>query len=285
MTDDVTGPGTGMTGTDGPAADDRLPWFEGLLADTAGPAAHEQHLLGDHADLVGPVVLRASALEAFRAELPSAAYGTRVHLVADASDERDGLTGLREARNGLFDEDRVEVVGVQLALPGEADPAFAATTLLQILDFTAPAWLQVPLVDGWEKAFDVVAEDGNERLAVDLDAPADGLAAFLHRAAQARVAFRVTAAPGRGVTAGVRAPDPSAPPGLLNLLAAVRAVLDGAGAAVVVALLGATDHAPLVDVVRSSSAADAVAVRSLLHGVDTADVEAVAEDLRALGLV
>ena len=266
-------------------SDDRLPWFEGLLADTAGPAAHEQHLLGDHADLVGPVVLRASALEAFRAELPSAAYGTRVHLVADASDERDGLTGLREARNGLFDEDRVEVVGVQLALPGEADPAFAAMTLLQILDFTAPAWLQVPLVDGWEKAFDVVAEDGTERLAVDLDAPADGLAAFLHRAAQARVAFRVTAAPGRGVTAAVRAPDPSAPPGLLNLLAAVRAVLDGAGAAVVVALLGATDHAPLVDVVRSSSAADAVAVRSLLHGVDTADVEAVAEDLRALGLV
>ena len=83
----------------------------------------------------------------------------------------------------------------------------------------------------------------------------------------------------------VRAPDPSAPPGLLNLLAAVRAVLDGAGAAVVVALLGATDHAPLVDVVRSSSAADAVAVRSLLRGVDTADVETVAEDLRALGLV
>ena len=262
-------------------ATDRLPWFEGLLADVGGPAGHEQLLLGDHADLVGPLVLRATALEAFREALPSGAYGTRVHLVADAADDRDGLTALREARNGLFDEDRVEVVGVQLALPADADPAFAATTLLAILDFTAPAWLQVPLVDGWEKAFDVVAEDGTERLAVSLDEPVGGLAAFLHRAAQARVAFRVTGAPGVG--GAVRTTDGA--PGVLNLLAAVRAVLDGAGAPVVEALLAATDHAPLVDVVRSSSPADAVAVRSLLRGVDTADVPAVAEDLRALGLV
>lgn len=264
-----------------PVSDDRLPWFEGLLADVGGPARHEQLVLGDHADLVGPLVLRASGLESFREELPPAAYGTRVHLVADATDDRDGLTALREARNGLFDEDRVEVVGVQLALPAQAEPAFAATTLLEILDFTAPAWLQVPLVDGWEKAFDVVAEDGTERLAVDLAAPAPDLAAFLHRAAQARVAYRVTGT--RGVTGAVRTAHDA--PGVLNLLAAVRAVLDGAPAAVVEALLAAADHAPLVEVVRSSSPADAVAVRSLLRGVDTADVAAVAEDLRALGLL
>lgn len=273
----------GSPGTATPPVD--LALLEAVLADTSGPAAHAAHRLADHADLVGPLVLRASALEEFRAALPDGVRDLQVHLVADASDERDGLTNLREARNGLFDEDRVEVVGVQLALPREADPAAAAAVLLDILDFSAPAWIQVPLVEGWPAALDVVAEDGTENVAVDVASPAADLAAFVRHAVDLGVAFRVTGAPG-ALAGSVR--DPGAGhevPGLLNLLLAVRAATDGADAGAVEALLTATGSAALAADLRTTTPAQAAAVRSALVSVDTADVGEVVLDLQALGLV
>jgi hypothetical protein len=258
-------------------------WFDEVLADTAGVQGHAEHRLGGSADLLGPLVVAASRLEDFRAELPAGTHALPVHLVADAADRRDGLTTLREARNGLFDDDRVTIAGVQLALPADAHPGAAAALLLRILDFSAPAWLEVPLVDGWEAALDVVAEDGTEHVAVRGDWAADLLAAFVRRAVALDLTFRVT-----GDVGAVRGPHPgtgAVSTGLLNLLCAVHAAAGGASSPDVVAVLEATVVAPLASAVRRSGATGAGAARRLMATVDTSDVGGVVTDLRGFGLL
>ncbi|MFN0284933.1 MAG: hypothetical protein ACKVZ6_23510 [Kineosporiaceae bacterium] len=283
--DDPADPLPGLAGStsDAGAGTAEPACFDQVLADTFSVRCHAGHRLEAYADLLGPLVVSASSLEDFRADLPSGTHALPVHLVADPADDRDGLTTLREARNGLFDDDRVEITGVQLALPADADPGAAAALLLQILDFSAPTWLQVPLVDGWEAALDVVAEDGTENVAVRGDAAPDLLAAFVRRAVDLDVAFRVT-----GDVGSVRGPDPGtgvAGAGLLNVLCAVRAAADGAGPPDLARILAATAHAPLISAVRAMRAADAVAVRRLVTTVDTSDVGGLVQDLLAFGLL
>ncbi len=198
------------------------------------------------------------------------------------------MATLREARNGLFYDARVEVAGVQLTLPAAADPAAATASLLGALDVTAPAWVRVPLVEGWEQALDVLAADGTENAAVDLAAGTAGLAAFVRRAVDLDVTFRVTGERGGSVDGAVRGPDPGTGAvacGLLNLLCAVRAALNGAETPEVEGILACTEHVPLVSAVRRMSAADAAVARAFLASVDTADVAGNAMDLRSFGLV
>jgi hypothetical protein len=292
--DPATDPLPGLPGADrdpgsGPA---EPACFDGVLADLAGPAGHVQHRLEAHADVVGPLVVAASRLEAFRAELPVGVHALRVLLVADAADPRDGLATVREARNGLFDDDRVEVVGIQLALPAGADPGRAAAGLLAALDFSAPAWVEVPLTAGWEHALEVLAEDGSESVAVRAAVTAAELAAFVRRAVDLDLAVRVSdggrGGDGHDVAGAVRGPHPGSGAtthGLLNLLCAVRAALNGAETAQVEAVVTCTEHPPLAAAVRRMSAADAAVSRAFLTGVDTADVAGVVQDLLALGLL
>lgn len=258
----------------------------GLLADAGGDPERHLDLLGDErGDLVGPLVVRAGALEDFRERLPQGAHALRVHLVADAADARDGLATLREARNGLFDDDRVEVVGVQLALPPGVPPAAAAHALLDALDFTAPAWLDVPLTDGWEDALEVVAQDGTEHVAVDPAADTAGLAAFVRRCADLGLAFRVGGRTPDGLACTVSGGNPGDPHGVLNLLCAVRATLAGAGPAQVAAVLRSTDTVALASALQTTGPADAAAVRALLAQVDVHDVGALRTDLWHEGLL
>lgn len=260
--------------------------LEGLLADAGDdPARHLELLADEHGDLLGPLVVRASALEGFRDRLPANAHALRVHLLADPDDARDGLATVREARNGLFDDDRVEVVGVQLALPPGVPPAAAAHALLDALDFTAPAWLEVPLTDGWQDALDVVAQDGTENVAVDLSADTAGLAAFVRRCADLGLAFRVGGRTPDGLASAVSGASPGEPHGVLNLLCAVRATLAGAGPQEVAAVLRSTDTVALASALQATGPADAVAVRALLAAVDVQDVAALRMDLWHEGLL
>lgn len=260
--------------------------LEGLLADAGeDPVLHRQLLGDERGDLVGPLVVRASGLEAFRDRLPANAHALRVHLLADPDDPRDGLATLREARNGLFDDDRVEVTGVQLALPPGAPPAATAQRLLDALDFTAPTWLEVPLTGDWQGALDVVAQDGTENVAVDLSADTAALAAFVRRCADLRLAFRVGGRTPDGLAHVVSDGRPGGPHGVLNLLCAVRAALADAGPDQVAAVLRSTDSVALASALQATGPAGAAAVRAVLSTVDVQDVAALRMDLWHEGLL
>lgn len=266
---------TTTAAADGRTADET--WLDRVLADTADPGAHRQHHLGDAGPLLGPLVVPASGLERFRDALPAGSHGLEVLLVADAADDRDGLTTLREARNGLFDDDRVELVGVRLALPAASAPDRAAAQLLDALDFSVPAWVEVPPVAGWEGALEVLAEDGTENAAVRAGTDAAGLAGFLRRVVDLGLRVQVAGPVGAAATGDTT--------GLVNLLCATWATLDGAPPAHVAQVLRDAGTVALAERLRRADALDAAAVRAVLASVDCADVPGTVEDLRALGLV
>jgi hypothetical protein len=180
------------------------------------------------------------------------------------------------------DDDRVEVAGVELPLPRAAEPALAARAALAALNVSVPAWFVVPPEAGWLPALEVLAQDGAESVALHVPgAPADGFAgaaAVLRRAVDLDVAVAVTAGELPVVTDATGC-------GLLNLLGAVRAALNGADTHEVAAVLAATSPAPLAAAARRMSDADAAVVRAFLPTVTCPSVRSVVEDLEALGLI
>jgi hypothetical protein len=243
--------------------------FEGLLTDAGSLAAHREHRRAWYGDLVGPLVVPATAVADLQEQLAAADHGLAVLLVGD-------LDGLREARDRLLDDDRVELVGVELVgrqlagaqLGGGAE---ATAGVLAALDFSAPAWLGLPLGQGWEEALDAVADDGAEFVAVRADEPTDVLAAFVRRAVDLDVSFRLV---------GDGAADR-----WIAVLCAVRAALNGAETPEVRTVLAEQRPAPLVSALRRMSDADAAVARAFLAGVTVDDVRACVDDLVAQGLV
>ncbi len=243
-------------------------------------------------DLAGPLLVPAGSTAGVQEQLGPGDHGLRIVLVAEpAAGDPSGLLGLREARNRLLDDDRLELTAVHVPLP-----AGDAEALLAELDFTAPAWVEVPAAPGWEAALDALAADGAEHLGVRLPpdavppgpavaAPAAALApgaaavepvaALVRRAVDLDLTLRVTGAGGGAATAVQ----------LLAALCAVRAALDGAGTPEIAAVLAERRPAPLAAALRRMSDADAAVVRAFLDGVVVPDAEQVARDLAALGLV
>ncbi|HYY09895.1 MAG TPA: hypothetical protein VE781_03100 [Kineosporiaceae bacterium] len=237
--------------------------FEGLLLAEGAVAARSPL-----AELAGPRLVPAPGLADVREQLDLHAVGARIVLVASpAPGDPAGLTGLREARNLLLDDDRFELTGVHVPLPAGA----AMADLLAGLDFTAPAWVEVAPVAGWEAALAELVEDGAERLAVRL--PAD--AAVLCRAVDLGLPLRVT---GSG-------PAAASTVQVLAALCAVHAAATGAQVSQVAALLSERDAAPLAEELRRWTGPEAARVRAALDGVVVDDVEATWLDLAALGLL
>jgi hypothetical protein len=191
----------------------------------AAVAAHREAVAGPHGDLVGPLLVPASQVDALR-EATEPDDELRIALVAD-----EGLLGLAEARHAVQDDPWTELQHVQIALPEGFDAGDATRALLDELSFTVPTYVELPRT-GFEPALDVLGDDGVERAAyrccgVDAGAmPTDGeLAMFVHAAVTRSVPFVLIA--GRGhVVRGGGADDPHH--GLLNVLAAVAATLEGA---------------------------------------------------------
>ena len=276
--------------------------FDGLL-DAAGAlgcssietalAVHREVLAGPHADLLGPLLLPADMAERFRAALRPADLGLRVLLVATSTaDGGTPLGTLHAARAALIDEDRIEVVGARMPLPPLPDPERAAQALLAVLDLSVPAWVEVPAGPGALAALEVLAVDGAEDVSIDLTGgDDDALARVLRRAVDLGLSFRV----GDGSAGSTAGRDPQGGraigvhrgpgPGLLNLLCAVRAALNGAGEADLEQVLAEAQPQPLVSAIRRMSAADAAVTRSFLAGVQIADPPAAIDELASLGLL
>ncbi len=295
-----------------PGADDdpgqgaaSLVLFERLLADapeldgSAGTLLerHRAHRAGPHAELLGPLVLPAGALAAVAPELATADHGLPVVLTAWGP---GALDALRIGRDLLLADDHAELVGVRIALGQEYEPAAAVDDLLDRLDFSVPAWIGLDPGEGWEAALDLIADDGAENVLLIPGAAGDrtrsqdgsedgsgqeswppdveGTAGLLRRA----VDRDVTLALGRGLWPAVTEGENL---GLLNMLCAVRAALNGALVAELATILASRVEAPLLAATRRMSDADAAVVRSFLATADVRDLAGTVDRLQALGLL
>src|SRR6185436_13665837 len=141
------------------------PLLEGLLLGPAGAARHREDQAAWYAELLAPLLVPASGLTGLQEELAPGDVAVRVVLAAEPGPgDPAGLPALREARNRLLDDDRLELTGVHVPLP----PGTAAPDLLAELDFTVPAWVEVAPTAGWREALAALSADGAERLALRL---------------------------------------------------------------------------------------------------------------------
>jgi hypothetical protein len=295
------------------------PLLDGLLLDAvpslsgdgAGPgdvalavAAHREHRRAWYGDLLGPLRVPASAVEAFIYALRPGDDSIRIVLTAERDDRApfDGpcapsnhpLTQVRRARAQVLDNHRVELTGIELALAdfliGDEDgvPAPGAVRdatrrALDALDFTVPAWLTVEAVPSWVPAFDVLAEDAAESVALRLPKPAwapePGLtASVLHALSERDLPF--------AVVGGVEGLSTTANGfGLLNLLTAVRAETTGVATDEVATGLAEPSLERLASAARAVTPAEAAAVRDLLQSVSPDSVRDVVDALELEGLI
>lgn len=243
-------------------------------------AAHRALREGPYSDLVGPLHVPASGVEALRdATLPD--DDLSVALVAD-----EGLLGLAEARHAIQDDPWTELDHVQIALPPGFDAGDATRALLAELSFTVPTYVELPRT-GFEPALDVLAEDGVERATYrccGADAgsvPTDGeLATFVHGAVDRSVPFTLIAGHGHVVRGG-GAESGLPHHGVLNVLAAVAAALDGASTTELQQLLATGLTETLLATV---DRVPPLKLRDAFHGYSCVDPGRPAADLVSLGL-
>ncbi|MFN8077624.1 MAG: hypothetical protein U0Q15_19680 [Kineosporiaceae bacterium] len=271
----------------------------------AAVSSHLARLAGPERDLFACLMAAPARVPAIQEALGAGRAGVRVALTAGAagptpwSGAADPSTDLRRARHLLLDDDRVELIGVHLPLPAPDGPrslegpraAALAAALLGDLDSIVPAWIEVP--PAATAALDVIADDGAEEVALrvgDDDGHAGGIPSEAEVAVLVRrcVDLDLTVHAVGGVRDAVRTTDPltgAERHGLLNLLCAVRAALNGASTQEIAAVLAERRPSVLASAARRMSQADAAVARAFLVTVAVSDPATVLEDLRVLGLL
>lgn len=250
------------------------------LFDDAGPlGAHRDHRAAWYGETVGCLLVEASNTESTTEDLISRDHALPVLL---AGRDRQQV---RAARDLLAEDDRVELVGVRLPLPQVG--ALAAAHLLAALDFTVPAWIELSPAPGWADVVRVLAGDGAESLTLLLDDASPIEAARLLRAViDHDLAFRLGGADLPVITPDAAvASSPVRRYGVLNVLCAVRAALNGAESPALAAILAEPDAAPLTSALRRMSEADAAVARGFCTAVQVDDVAAMVAQWVRHGLI
>ncbi len=290
-------PGAGHVGTGPvvePLLDDLLSGFvpavpavgaaadAGTIAVAQALAQHRAHHAAWYGDLIGPLRVPASATVALLGSLQPGDHALPIVLTPDPTSD-DLLARLRAARALLLDNHRVELVGVELPFAAADSAADAARRALDALDFTVPAWFMVKAEPGWEPAFDVLAQDGAESVALYLPKPTGpqtfaDVAAVIRALIDRELRYAVT----DGIAGLVTTIESH---GLLNLLCATRAALNGAEEPPLAAILAETRIAPLASAARRMSDADAAIVRAFLPTVSGPSIRDLIEALEFEGLI
>jgi hypothetical protein len=252
---------------------------------TTAVPGHRAYRRAGFADLVGPFVAPASRVPELIAALgPGTALDPfEVVLVADS-----GVLGVEEAVGRLLDEDRVELVGLEVALPRDGDPQRFARTVLDSLHFSVPAAIEIPFVPGWEQALDVLAQDGAERAKFRTGSPDPAaipspgqLADAVLAATARRVPFKLTAGLHHALR-GAEATGGVDHHGFLNVLAATALALTGAERAELVEVLSSTAAGEVLAPLRE---ADPGPLRAAMRSIGTCSIADPVTDLVGLGLL
>ena len=178
-------------------------------------------------------------------------------------------------------------VGLDIAQDRErhsVESAHRSLALLADLPRTVPVTVGLALDAGWPHALDLILARGRSvRFAVcGMDAPDSPAIVDAIRAA---TTLRCTFAWSCGLWQAVTDPWAGPLPGILNVLLATAAALDGAGAAEIGGELGRTDQVDVVDAVRELDEATARRIRALLGGFAVWNVAAVVDALSGLELL
>lgn len=247
--------------------------------------AHHEHRAAEHGLVVGPFLAPVSRLGEVLDALDATPTSDPLDLVLVAD---TGLVEAAEARALLLDDDRVELVGLEVALPLDGPLGESARLTLEALDFALPAAIEVPRAAGWRDALDVLAADGAERAkfrtggATAAHHPTEvELAELVHAAVERSLAFKLTA----GLHHALRRTDPETgfeEHGFLNALAATAAAAGGGSVDDVAALLAERDGAPLLEMLAGT---DPRLVRRLLTSFGSCSISDPVAEMRAWGLL
>jgi hypothetical protein len=262
-------------------------------------AAHHGHRAAWYADLVGPLLVPASAVasgalsQVLSVDRGSQGDELEVGIVGDA-----GIGGLAAAVAALPERLRLRQVEVAVAKRGE-DPQPGLTRLIEVAAElpavaglpVATCYAEIPLAWGLLGALDRVAaaravgvdiapKFRTGGLAAELFPTPIELAAVICACRDRGLRFKLTA----GLHHAIRYTDPETGlvhHGFLNLLAAVAATDAGADVADVAPVLAGTDPVLLVEPVRAILDRD----RPLWIGFGTCSVAEPLDDLVRLGLL
>jgi hypothetical protein len=246
-------------------------------------AAHARHRTRWYADLVGPLMLPASALPGLdpRVALP------RIGVIGDT-----GLAGVPAALAAAAGSDRWVQFEVAVAKRGQ-DPQPGLRTLLGEVGVgpTLEVYAEVPLTWGLLNALDTLATERaagarvaakfrTGGLAAELFPTPVELAAVICACRDRELPFKLTA----GLHHALRHTDPETGfthHGFLNVLAGSLLAAGGAEVAEVAELLGTTDPVPVVEAVRGHQAER----RPLWIGFGSCRIDEPLADLTGLGLL
>jgi hypothetical protein len=251
-------------------------------------AAHHGHRSAWYADLVGPLLVPASAVRS--GALAGACERDRDLTVGIVGDT--GVDGLPEAVAALPEAVTLSQVEVAVAKRGE-DPQPGLSRLVAIAEGLpgVPCYAEIPLAWGLLGALDAVAAARSGGVDIAPKFRTGGLAAELFPT-PVELAAVICACRDRGLrfklTAGlhhaIRYTDPETGlvhHGFLNLLAAVAAADAGADVADVAPVVAGTDAVLLVDPVRAILDRN----RPLWIGFGTCSIAEPLDDLVRLGLL
>jgi hypothetical protein len=276
--------------------DDAAVFPPGLAPMPEAVPSHLVHTGAWYADLVGPFLVPASAVGAFAGAVAALPDGTslRVAVVADAT-APDPLPGALEALAAVAALPVVEPVALEVPLARGADQDAEAAALLPrlaALPSGVRAWVEVQRDRQWHGALSRIAGAGDD---VGAKLRTGGttaqafpstreLAEFLRAAVDTDVVFKLTA----GLHSAVRGPDAATGAdhhGVLNVIGAVRAALNGAETPEVETVLAETSPARLASAARRMSEADAAVVRAFFASFGCCGVTDPVAELAALGLL
>jgi hypothetical protein len=268
--------------------------FAGLIDDAAvfppgssplpeAVASHHRHRAAWYADLVGPLLVPASALP----DLPGVPPPLAIGVIGDT-----GIDGLFAAVDTATDALTIRQVEVAVAKRGE-DPLPGLRALLARLADRPhlQGYAEIPLTWGLHAALDTVAERRatgalivpkfrTGGLAAELFPTAAELAAVICACRDRDLPFKLTA----GLHHAVRHTDPETGfthHGFLNILVASVAAAGGARPEGVAELLSSTDPVPLIEAARASLDRR----RPLWIGFGTCSVLEPLDDLQRFGLL
>lgn len=262
--------------------DDAAVFPPGSLPLPQALAAHRGHRTAWYADLVGPLLLPASAL----GHIPAQTEQLDIGVVADT-----GIENLPSALHKVAPEIHVRHVEVAVAKRGE-DPQPGLRALGTLLTTSnLRGYAEIPLTWGLLAALDTVSEARRDGVAVAPKFRTGGLAAELFPT-PVELAAVICACRDRGLpfklTAGlhhaIRQTDPEtgfAHHGFVNVLVAATAAADGAEVADVAALLDGSNPVPLIEEVRRRRDQE----RPLWIGFGTCSIAEPLDDLTRLGLM